>query len=296
MTRNRNIGDMAFTVLNTTFLVLLGAVTLYPFLNLLAISFNDPLDSIKGQITLWPNIFTINNYKIVFQNDALYSAVVMSVLRTVVGTSLSVICTSMLAYTLSRKEFLLRKPVNLILVISMYVNGGLIPGYLLIKSLGLTNSFWVYIIPGLVGVFNVIIVRSYFDSLPEGLMESARIDGANDFQILFRIVLPVSMPVIATITLFIAVGHWNSWFDNYLFNTRENLNVLQYELMKILTQSTAQVTADASGYVDPDALRVTTPQSIRATMTIIATVPILLVYPFLQKYFIKGMTVGSMKE
>lgn len=296
MIRKRSYGDISFSVINGTFLLLLGIVTLYPFLNLLAISFNDPLDTIKGQVTLWPHHFTLNNYKIVFQNDALYSAVLMSVARTVIGTTLSVLCTTMLAYTLSRKEYFLRKPINMIIVISMYVNGGLIPGYLLIKSLGLTNTFFVYIIPGLVGVFNVIIVRSYFDQLPEGLIESARIDGASDFAILFKIIIPVSLPVLATITLFIAVGHWNSWFDNYLYNTRENLNVLQYELMKILTQSTAQVSSEAAGYVDPDALAVTTPQSIRATMTIVATFPILLVYPFLQKYFIKGMTVGAMKE
>lgn len=296
MIRKRSYGDISFSVINGTFLLLLGIVTLYPFLNLLAISFNDPLDTIKGQVTLWPHHFTLNNYKIVFQNDALYSAVLMSVARTVIGTTLSVLCTTMLAYTLSRKEYFLRKPINMIIVISMYVNGGLIPGYLLIKSLGLTNTFFVYIIPGLVGVFNVIIVRSYFDQLPEGLIESARIDGASDFAILFKIIIPVSLPVLATITLFIAVGHWNSWFDNYLYNTRENLNVLQYELMKILTQSTAQVSSEAAGYIDPDALAVTTPQSIRATMTIVATFPILLVYPFLQKYFIKGMTVGAMKE
>lgn len=296
MIRKRSYGDISFSVINGTFLLLLGIVTIYPFLNLLAISFNDPLDTIKGQVTLWPHQFTLNNYKIVFQNDSLYSAVLMSVARTVIGTTLSVLCTTMLAYTLSRKEYFLRKPINMIIVISMYVNGGLIPGYLLIKSLGLTNTFFVYIIPGLVGVFNVIIVRSYFDQLPEGLIESARIDGASDFAILFKIVIPVSLPVLATITLFIAVGHWNSWFDNYLYNTQENLNVLQYELMKILTQSTAQVSSEAAGYVDPDALAVTTPQSIRATMTIVATFPILFVYPFLQKYFIKGMTVGAMKE
>lgn len=296
MRRTVGAGDIAFGIANYTFLAVLGIVTLYPFLNLLAISFNDPIDSIKGEVRLLPHIFTLDNYEIVLQNKALVGASIRSVVRTVIGTLLAVTCTSMLAFTLSRREFVLRKPINLILIVSMYLNGGLIPTYMLIKNIGLTNSFWVYIIPGLVGVFNVMIIRTYFEQLPEGLMESARIDGANDFGLFFRIVLPCSLPVLATITLFVSVGHWNAWFDNYLYNTRDNLNVLQFELMKILIQSTNQVTSSAMDHVDKDVLMATTPQSIRATMTVIVTFPILLVYPFLQRYFIKGIMIGSMKE
>lgn len=296
MKRALGAGDIIFNVINYTLLSLLTICTIYPFLNLLAISLNESVDTLRGQVYLWPNAFTWDNYNVVFKNDALLGATMRSIARTVIGTGLSLICSVMLAYTLSRREFILRKAINLIMVISMYISGGLIPTYLLIKNIGLTNSFWVYIIPGLISVFNVIIIRSYFDQLPDGLIEAARIDGANEFQTLFRIVLPVSMPVLATITLFVSVGHWNSWFDNYMYNTRDNLNLLQYELMKILMQSTQQVTSNASGSLAGESLRQITPQSIRATMTIIVTLPILFVYPFLQKYFIQGIMIGAIKE
>lgn len=298
MYQTRSLFDRLFSVCNYSFLTILGIVTLYPFINLLAVSLNESLDTLRGGIYLWPRSFTLENYKIIFQNDSLLSATFMSISRTVLGTALSVICTTMLAYTLSRKEFMLRKAFNYILIISMYVNGGLIPYYLLIKDLHLNNTFLVYIIPGLIGAFNVIIIRSYFDQLPEGIIESARMDGANDFQVLFRVILPISMPVIATITLFVSVGHWNSWMDNYLYNSKASLSLLQFELMKILMQSVQQVTSEAStsGRIDQNLLNMVTPQSIRASMTIIVTVPILFVYPFMQKYFIKGITVGAMKE
>ncbi|MFD0714326.1 carbohydrate ABC transporter permease [Paenibacillus sp. GCM10027626] len=298
MFQTRSFVDRLFSVCNYSFLTILGIVTLYPFANLLAVSLNESLDTLRGGIYLWPRSFTLENYKIIFHNESLLSATFMSILRTVLGTVLSVICTTMLAYTLSRKEFMLRKAFNYILIISMYVNGGLIPYYLLIKDLHLNNTFLVYIIPGLIGAFNVIIIRSYFDQLPEGIIESARMDGANDFQVLFRVILPISMPVIATITLFVSVGHWNSWMDNYLYNSKASLSLLQFELMKILMQSVQQVTSEAStsGRIDQNLLNMVTPQSIRASMTIIVTVPIMFVYPFMQKYFIKGITVGAMKE
>lgn len=296
MKKSQSTGDILFNVVNYTLLSLLTICTIYPFWNLLAISLNESGDTLRGQVYLWPNVFTLDNYKVVFQNDALLGATLRSITRTVLGTGLSLICSVMLAYTLSRKEFILRKAINWIMILSMYVSGGLIPTYMLIKNIGLTNSFWVYIIPGLISVFNVIIIRSYFDQLPDGLIEASRIDGANEFQTLFRIVLPVSMPVLATITLFVSVGHWNSWFDNYMYNTRENLNLLQYELMKILMQSTQQVTSNATGSLAGETLRQITPQSIRATMTIIVTLPILFVYPFLQKYFIQGIMIGAIKE
>jgi len=296
MNYRKSASDVVFQGLNLLFLFVLGFITLYPFWNLLAVSFNDSLDTLKGQVFFWPNQFTLDNYAIIFQNESLFGSALRSVLRTLLGTVLSVGCTTMLAYTLSRREYVLRKPINLILVVSMYVNGGLIPMYMLIKNLGLTNTFAVYIIPGLIGVFNVIIMRSYFDQLPEALVESARIDGASDIGVLFRIILPCSLPVLATVTLFVAVGHWNSWFDNYLYNNKDSLSLLQYELMKIMTKSTTEVTSNALAAMDHEKLRQTSPQSIRATMTIIVTFPILFVYPFLQKYFIQGITVGAVKE
>ncbi|NIK71225.1 MULTISPECIES: carbohydrate ABC transporter permease [unclassified Paenibacillus] len=292
----RSTGDVIFSACNYILLLLLGIGTLFPFLNLAAISLNDAGDTLKGTIYVWPRVFTLENYGTIFANDGLAAAAVRSVIRTLVGTVLGVLCTAMLAYALSRKEFFLRKPFNVILIITMYVNGGLIPFYLLVKNIGLMNHAAVYILPMLIGVFNVIIMRSYFEQLPEGIVESARIDGASDFQILFRIVLQISLPVLSTITLYIAVQHWNSWFDNYLYASRnENLNLLQYELQKILISSVNQVMS-ANTHIDATDARRTNPETIRAAMTIIVTLPILLVYPFLQKYFVKGMTFAAMKE
>ncbi|CAM3308666.1 carbohydrate ABC transporter permease [Paenibacillus lupini] len=292
----RSKGDVIFSAFNYILLLVLGIGTLFPFLNLAAISLNDAGDTLKGTIYIWPRVFTLENYSTIFANHGLAAAAIRSVVRTVVGTALGVICTAMLAYALSRKEFFLRKTYNIILIITMYVNGGLIPLYLLIKNIGLMNHAAVYILPLLIGVFNVIIMRSYFEQLPEGIVESARIDGASDFQILFRIVLQISLPVLSTITLYIAVQHWNSWFDNYLYASRnENLNLLQYELQKILISSVNQVMS-ANTHIDATDARRTNPETIRAAMTIIVTLPILLVYPFLQKYFVKGMTVAAMKE
>ncbi|PYI57128.1 carbohydrate ABC transporter permease [Paenibacillus flagellatus] len=296
MRTKRTRGGIAFDAANYAALALLGAATLYPFWNLLAISLNESMDTLRGGITLFPRKFTLDNYTLIFQNRRLFSAVGLSVARTLVGTAAALAATMMVAYALSRKEFVLRKALNTVLVVSMYVNGGLIPYYLLIKQLGLTNTFLVYIVPGLLGAFHVMIMRSFFDELPAGLIESAKLDGAGEFQTLLRVVAPISLPVIATIALFVSVGHWNAWLDNYLFNTDEKLTLLQYELMKILMQSTEQIGAGATNTVDADLMRMTTPQSIRATMTIVATVPILLVYPFMQNYFIKGMTLGAVKE
>ncbi|MFK7694367.1 carbohydrate ABC transporter permease [Paenibacillus sp. HJGM_3] len=203
--------------------------------------------------------------------------------------------TTMVAYALSRRNFVLRKTINTILVVSIYINGGIIPYYLLISNLHLMNTFFVYILPTLISAFNVIIVRSYIEQLPDGLIESAQIDGATDFQVLFRIIVFVSLPVLATITLFIAVQQWNAWFDNYLFNNSNRLTTLQFQLQKILTQSIEGMKAEASGNIDEQLLKTISPQSIRAALIIIVTVPILFVYPFMQRYFIKGFTLGSIK-
>lgn len=174
----------------------------------------------------------------------------------------------------------------------------MIPGYLLIRDLGLIGSFWVYIIPGVIGVFNMIVIRSFIEGLPEGILESARIDGAGEFTTFIRVVLPLTIPAMATVSLFVAVGQWNSWFDVFLYNSsNKELSTLQYELMKILQTSTTSATSSASDAYQSAESNATavTPTSIRATMTIIASVPILMVYPFLQKYFVQGMTIGGVK-
>lgn len=289
-----------FNVFNYTAMILLAIVTLYPFLNVLAISLNDTVDTVRGGITIYPRVFTLESYKEILSNQNLATGFVISTLRTVIGAALGVICSSMLAYTLSRQDYFARKFVGTLFIITMYVGGGLIPGYMLIRSLGLFNNFMVYILPGLIGVFYVIVIRSYIDGLPFELQESAKLDGANDLTIFFRIIMPLCTPVLAVIALFIAVGHWNSWFDTYLYcNGNQKLTTLQFELQSVL-QATQLVTGDGQNpykLVDPSMQHiVVSPKSVQMAMTVVATLPILFVYPFLQKYFVKGMTIGAVKS
>ena len=215
-----NLGDRMFTVGNYIFLTVIMIVTLYPFLNVLAISLNDSTDTVRGGIYIWPREFTLNNYIEIFKYDNLITGFVNSTLRTVIGTILGVLSAAMVAFTLSRADFQGRKFVSTTLVLTMYFSGGLIPGYMLMRDLQLINTFWVYLLPGVVSAFNIIIVRSFMDGLPYSLQESAKMDGANDFTIFWKIILPLCKPVLATIALFVAVGQWNSWFDTYLYNSQ----------------------------------------------------------------------------
>jgi putative aldouronate transport system permease protein len=278
-------------------MIFIIVITLYPFLNVTAKSFNDPIDTVKGGINIIPRVPTLQNYIGLFEGGSnLPTAFRNSVLRTVLGAASGVLSCAMFAFVLSRSDFMFRKSFTIILVITMYVSGGLIPSYLLIRSLGLINSFWVYIIPWLISAFNVIVIRSYIDTIPYSLQESAKIDGANDLNIFFKIIFPLSKPVLATIALFVAVGQWNSWFDTYLYarGTTE-LSTLQYELMKVL--DSAQAIGNAQD-IYSEGLRKTkqSPEAIKMAITVIATLPILVIYPFLQKYFVSGITLGAVKE
>ncbi|WP_135550211.1 carbohydrate ABC transporter permease [Paenibacillus cymbidii] len=296
MLHHRTAGERIVDVFLYAILTVAAISTIYPFIYLLIISLNETTDALKGGLYLWPRKFTFENYAYVFQNDRLARATLNSVTRTVIGTVISVYFNGMLAYVLSRKLFMFRKLFSFILVVTIYVSGGLIPTYLLIKNLHLMNTFAVYIIPGIVSAFYVFVMRTFFEQLPEGLVESAYIDGANDFRIYTSIILRISLPVVATIALYVAVSEWNQWFDNYLYNSRnEKLAVLQYELQKMI--QTVETAAN-SGTDDnnENIRRVISPTTIKSTLTILVTVPILLVYPFLQKYFVKGMTLGAMKD
>ena len=301
--RRTQIGNIIFNVVNAIVLTLLVVVTVYPFWNTIAISFNDGLDAVAGGIRLWPRKFTWQNYKALFTTNQIFTAFIISVTITILQAILSVFCTAMLAYALSRKEFVIRKPLTSVLVISMYVSAGLIPSYMLIKNLGLLNSYWVYIIPNLVDVFNFILVRTYINGLPDSFVESARIDGANEFKIFLSIIFPLIVPSVAMICLFVAVGAWNSWFDTYLYaSARPKLYSLQYVLMQFLnsSQNQSNSAADANAMAVAAAAgssgAMVTPITLRSSITIIATLPILVVYPFMQRYFIVGMTIGGVKE
>lgn len=266
-------------------------MTVYPFLNVLAISLNDSIDTVKNINFIIPRKFTWSNYVYIFKENDIFTPAFMSVARTLVGTLVSLVLTSMLAFVLSRKDFVFRRSFTLLFVITMYVGGGLIPEYLLIKrTLGLGNSFLVYILPSLVWVYNVILVRSYIDGLPDALQEAAIIDGANDFQIWYKVVFPLCTAVNATVALFYAVGQWNSFMDTFLY--AKNLPTLQYKLYEIMEQATLKVDNHST---TTTMTRTVTPLSVRMAVTVIATVPILVVYPFLQKYFVGGMTLGAVK-
>ncbi len=301
--RQTMVSNLIFDIIIYIVLAFVVIVTVYPFWNTIAISFNDGLDSLSGGIKLLPRKFTWKNYQNLFTTPRIFQAGIISVTRTVLQTVFSVFCTTMLAYALSRKEFVMRKPLTTILVISMYVNAGLIPGYMLIKNLHLLGKYSVYIIPCLVDVFNFILVRTYINGLPDSFVESARIDGANEFRIFIQIIWPLIIPSIAMVSLFTAVNAWNSWFDTYLYcSGKPKLHSLQYVLMSFLQQSQNQ----SSSAADAGSMAVaaqagstaskSTPISIRSSITMIATLPILVVYPFVQKYFVVGMTIGGVKE
>lgn len=289
-----SVGGVIFDTVKWVILVLFVIVTLYPIINTLAVSLNDGLDTIKGGIYLLPRKFTWQNYITILKKDSLKQAALVTVARTVVGTVSQLFVTAMLAYILSRKNFMFKKSLTILYVLTMYINAGLIPGYLLIKNLHLLNSFWVYILPGMVSAFNMIVIRTFMNGISDSLAESAEVDGAGHMRIFLQIILPLCKPVLATVALFIAVGQWNSWFDAMLYNSfNDKLTTLQYELMKLLASVSNQ-----SGNIDAmkNGGSMVTPMSVRAATTIITSIPIICLYPFLQRYFVSGLTIGGVKE
>lgn len=291
----KSVGDKIVDWIIVLFMCLIAIIMIYPLWNTIIISFNEARDSIKGSIYLWPREFTWYNYQSVFKDAKIFNAFTISVLRTVITLVLNVFCSGLLAYVLSRKEFVFRKALTTFMVLTMYINAGLIPQYFLYRDLHLLNSFLVYIVPSLVGAFNVIVIRTYINSLPASIVESAKIDGAGEMRIYFSIIFPLCLPVLATVALWVAVGAWNDWFTSFIFAPGQSLSTLQYEMMKILSSSMQ------SGVRQPDyttlerTQSMVTPNSLRAAMTVVATVPILVVYPFLQKYFVT-VNIGSVKE
>ena len=287
-----------FHTVNTFVMLLIIVIMVYPCWNTIAVSLNNSQDTLRGGVTLFPRQFSTYNYVTVFRNELLGIAAINSVLRTVLATALGVFVSAVLGFVLSRPEFLWRKFVTRYFLVTMYVSAGLIPTYFLIKDLSLLNNFWVYVLPGLISVFNVIVIRSYMQSLPASLTEAAFIDGAGYFRSFLQIVLPCCAPVLATVSLWCAVGAWNSWFDTFLYcSGEENLTTLQYEMMKMLAAAMNSGTDKSaqSIYTNTKGYNSVTPASIQAAVTVVASVPILIVYPFLQKYFVKGVMVGAVK-
>jgi putative aldouronate transport system permease protein len=297
------VENFTFHSLNPCFLLLISFITLYPFWNTIIVSLNDAMDSMRGGITFWPREWSLFNYQVLFKTSAIPHAFLVSVARTSINLVTHVFFTALIAYTLSRHEFVLRKPFTFILILSMYINAGLIPTFFLMRNLGMVNSFFVYIVPGIVNAFNFVVMRTYMRSIPESIIESARMDGYGDFYIFIRIILPLCLPVLATIGLFVAVGSWNAWFDVMVYNSgKVNLHTLQYKLMEYLqsSQSQGRSSADAGSLAlaaqAGQGSGMVTPMSIRAAITVIAAAPILFVYPFMQRYFVVGLNVGGVKE
>ncbi len=272
-------------------------ITLYPVLNTLAVSFNDGTDALRGGIYLWPRKWSLKNYTTVLQKDNLITGAYISVARTVIGTVFGLAANALLAFIVSRKKFLFKSQLSLFWVITMYVNGGMIPTFLVYKGLGLTNSFWVYVIPGMLSAFNMLVMRTYMMGISDSLEESAQLDGAGYMTIFIKIISPLCKPVYATVALFIAVGQWNSWFDAMLYNRMsDQYTTLQYELMKLLSSVTNQGATAETMQNAVEAAGAVTPTSIRAAATIITMLPIVCLYPFLQRYFVAGLTIGGVKE
>lgn len=281
-----------FDGLNVVFLLVCSFAFLYPMWYVLVSSFSDPYAIASGQVTFWPIDFTIDAYKLVFDDDRIWSSYGNTMIYVVAGTLINLVLTTMGAYPLSRTNLPGKSFLMALIVFTMFFSGGLIPSYLNVRELGLYDTYWAILLPGAVSAFNLIVMRTFFQSIPEGLIESAKIDGANDFRILWQMVLPLSMPVIAVMTLFYAVSHWNSWFSAMIYLQDPNLYPLQLILREILIQSSAQNML--SGATQDAVFRMS--EAIKYATIIVATVPILVIYPFLQKYFVKGVMIGAIKE
>jgi putative aldouronate transport system permease protein len=298
MRTNRNFFDRIINLIIIAVLSLLCFSMLYPFWNAVAIAFNDSRDTVTGGVAFWPRKFTLENVGYVLQDPRIGRAFFITICRTALGTLTGILVTSMMAFGLSRSHLKLRKIYTSLAVFTMYFSGGMIPTYILIRNLGLRNNFLVYILPTALSVWNMIIFRSFFNTLPAGLLESAKMDGANWYTIFFRIVIPVSLPVFATLSLFTAVGQWNSWFDAALYISSPELMPIQTILNTILnTSSMRELMSKLSGTA-ATALKNSGVSSRAVTMAtmVVSTTPILLVYPFIQRYFVSGVMIGSLKE
>ena len=283
-------------ILKYVIVALLTFIFVYPFYQVLVISLNDSVDLTKGYPAWFPRVFSLANYEAVFRSYLLPRAVFLSVARTVLATALGLVCNGMLAYALTRRELLAKGFFNQLFIITMYFGGGLVPTYILVNNLGLVNNFLVFILPSAISVYYMIIIKSYYVGLPSSIEEAAKIDGCGAFGIFVRIIVPMSIPVYAAIGVYYAVGQWNSWWDNYIYANSNDLITLQLLLMRIIkdADTIATMAEKGGGSVIANPTQAN-PMGVRMATTMVATVPILVVYPFFQKYFISGITVGAVK-
>jgi len=292
MILNETRGYKVFKAFNVLIMLLVIFVTLYPFIYLAAISFSDEAYVYAGQVTFLPKGFTTLTYKVLMKEKQFWTGYKNTIIYTVVGTAISLFMTTIMAYPLSKKRLKGRGVILAFVVFTMYFNAGLIPNYLLVKSLGMRNTIWAVTIPGAISTYNMIIMRTFFEGLPNELEEAAMIDGMGTYGILLKIVLPLSKPILATMTLFYAVGAWNNWFGPFLYFDKPELFPVTLYLRNMIAG--AQQTAVSSGS-DTEAMTQIA-ATVKAATTILTVLPILCIYPFIQKYFVAGVMIGSLKE
>ncbi|WP_373865239.1 carbohydrate ABC transporter permease [Paenibacillus koleovorans] len=291
---NRSLGEWIFESCNYLLFTLMGALTIIPFLNLLAKSLSGESAVISGQVGLIPVDWQLSTYKYVLQDSLFIRSFLNSVIITGSGVALSMLMTILAAYPLSKPRLVGRKGFILLYIFTMIFSGGLIPTYLLMQNLHLNNTLFALFLPAMINVYNLLIVKNYFESLPDSLEESAKLDGASNVAILFRIVVPLSLPVLATIALFYAVAFWNDYFNAMIYITKTELKPMQLYLKELLVSSNDEFLR-SDNKANIEAAMNLTPQSIQAASILLTTLPIVLVYPFLQKYFVKGVMIGSVK-
>lgn len=289
------ISNFAFDAINYFLLALMCVVMLYPFIYILALSFNDGVDTLKGGIWLFPRVFSLINYKEAFQDKYIFNSFLISVSRTVIGTVLSLMLTSMLAYGLLDKKMKGRRFLIIYIFITTLFSGGIIPFFILMRDLKLLDNFWIYILPAIYNFYNFIIVRAAFEAVPYSLEEACRIDGADDTTIFLKVYMPLSMPALATIALFFGVFHWNDWFAGVFYVSDKALKPAASLLQEIIANA-ASDNPDLMNTALGQASIQSTPQSLQMAFVVILVFPIVCLYPFLQKYYINSVTIGSIKE
>lgn len=287
-----SLGGRLFDLFNYIFLGVFGLVTILPFIYVVGGAFTSPQEYISRRLVLFPHTLSLEGFKYIFSTPVLLTSLSVTIFITIAGTLINLVFTCLMAYPLSRKDLDGRKFILLGVVFSMLFSGGMIPLFLVVKSLGMINSFWSLLLPGAISAFNLIVLKNFFQQMPDGLEEAAKIDGCNDLRILWQIVLPLSLPAIATFSLFYAVNHWNSFFSAILYINDNYKWPIQVWLRQIVILSSGGLGDSAtfdSNYIVPPG------QIIKMAVIVISTVPILCVYPFLQKHFAKGALIGSVK-
>lgn len=286
-------GDRAFEWINYTLLAIVLLIVVYPLLFVVSASISNPQAVNNGQMWLWPKDITFLGYERIFQNEQILTGYLNTIMYTLLGTSINLVMTILAAYPLSRKDLIGKNAVMILFVVTMFFSGGLIPSYLLVKNLGMLNTVWALVIPSAVSIWNIIIMRTFFQqSIPNEIQEAAAIDGVTDFQLLLKIILPLSMPILAVMTLFYSVGHWNSYFNALIYLTDQEKFPLQLVLREILVQNQMEEMAGSSTTMTDQILMA---QTIKYAVIIVANLPVMMLYPFLQKYFTKGVMIGAIK-